>query len=106
MNALHETRIKNANRLTIGHLNINSVQDKFEMLIKDKIGIFLISETKLDSPFPSGQFMSKYYNTTFSLDRNQIGGSLYFTYVVRSHVRFLMNAILKNLSKMFSQKLT
>ena len=43
MNTLHEIRIKNANQL-----------------IKDiKIETFLISETKLDSSFPSGQFVIK-----------------------------------------------
>ena len=60
MNALHEIRIKNASRLIIGHLNINSLRNKFEMLeeiIKDKIDIFLISETKLDSSFQSKQFV-------------------------------------------------
>ena len=53
-NTLHEIRIKNANRLIIGHLNVNSLRNKFEILeelIKDKIDIFLISETKLDSFF-------------------------------------------------------
>ena len=66
MNTLHEMRIKNANRLIIGHLNISSLWNKFEMLeetIKDKIDIFLISETKLDSYFPSGQFVIKGQNT-------------------------------------------
>ena len=56
MNTLHEIRIKNANRLIIGHLNVNSLRNRFEMLeelIKDKIDIFLTSETKLDSYFPS-----------------------------------------------------
>ena len=42
-----------------------------EELIKDKIGIFLISETKLDSSFPSGKFVIKGYCTPFRLDRNQ-----------------------------------
>ena len=27
MNTLHETRIKNANRLVIGHLNVNSLRN-------------------------------------------------------------------------------
>ena len=48
--------MKNANRLIIGHLNVNSLRNRFEMLeelIKDKIDIFLTSETKLDSYFPS-----------------------------------------------------
>ena len=47
-----------------------------EVLIKDKIDIFLISETKLDSSFPSGQFVIKGYSTPFRLDRNQNGGGL------------------------------
>ena len=52
MNTVHEIRIKNANRLIIGHLNVNSLRNKFEMLeelIKDKIDIFLIPETKLNN---------------------------------------------------------
>ena len=67
-NTLHEIRIKNADRLLIGHLNVNSIQNKFEMLeeiIKDKIEIFLISEKKLNRSFPSGQFMIRGYSTHF-----------------------------------------
>ena len=79
MNTFHEIRIKNASRLTIGHLNVSSLRNKFEMieeLIKDKIDIFLISETKLDSSFPSWQFVIKGYSSPFRLDRNQNGGVL------------------------------
>ena len=47
-----------------------------EEIIKDNIDIFLISETKLDSYFPSGQFIIKVYSTPFRLDRNQNGGGL------------------------------
>ena len=47
-----------------------------EEVVKDKIDIFLISETKLDSFFPSGQFVIKSYSTSFRLDRNQNGGGL------------------------------
>ena len=52
MNTLHEIRIKTANRLINGHLNVNARRNKFEILeelIKDEINIFLISKTKLDS---------------------------------------------------------
>ena len=72
MNTLHEIRIKNANRLITGHLNVNSLRNKFEMLgelIKDKIDIFLISEAKLDISFPSGQFLIKGYSAPLRLDR-------------------------------------
>ena len=78
-NTLHEIRIKNGNRLIIEHLNVNSLRNKFEMLeefFKDKIDIFLISETKPGSSFPSGQFVIKGYSTPFRLDRNQNGGGL------------------------------
>ena len=79
MNTLHDIGIKNASQLIIGHLNINSFRNKFEMLeeiIKDKIDIFSISETKLDSSFTSGQFVIKGCSTPFRLDRNQNGGGL------------------------------
>ena len=49
-----------------------------EEIIKDKIDIFLISETKLDSSFPSEQFVIKGHSTPFRLDRNQNGGGLLF----------------------------
>ena len=75
MNTLHEVRIKNANRLIIGHLNVNSLRNKFEML-EELIDIFLASETKLDSSFPSGQLVIKGYSAPFRLDRNQTRGGL------------------------------
>ena len=68
MNNLHKIRMKIACQLIIGHLNMNSLWNKFEMLeeiIKDKIKIFLISKTKLDSFFPSRQFVIKGYRTPF-----------------------------------------
>ena len=47
-----------------------------EELIKYKIDIFLISETRLNSSFPSGKFVIKGYSTHFRLGRNQNGGAL------------------------------
>ena len=112
MTTLHDIRIKNANRLIIGHSNVNSLRYKFEMLealikdiealIKDKIDIFLTSERKVDSCFPSGQFVIKDYSAPFRLDRNQNRGGYYFMYVKTSHVRFGRNTFLKNLLKIFS----
>ena len=40
----------------IGHLNINSIRNKFEMLqflLTDYIDILMIPESKLDGTFPS-----------------------------------------------------
>ena len=45
--------------LICAHLNINSVRNKFDLLsviIKNDIDILMISETKVDSSFPNGQF--------------------------------------------------
>ena len=57
-NTFREVRIKNANWLIIGHLNINSLWNKFKMfekIITDTFDIFSFSETKLDSSFKSMQ---------------------------------------------------
>ena len=56
---LRSLRVKNPNKVIIGHLNINSLRNKFELLthqIKDNIDILMISETKLDESFPTTQF--------------------------------------------------
>ena len=52
-------RKRNLNRIVVAHLNINSLRNKFDYFIeqiKGNIGILVISETKLDSSFPAGQF--------------------------------------------------
>ena len=57
--ALNKIRKKNSGRIIIDHLNINSLRNKFEMLkevIRNKIDILLISETKLDDAFLLSQF--------------------------------------------------
>ena len=45
-----------------GHLKINSIRNKFEILsslIADTFDIFMLSETKLDDTFTSAQFSIK-----------------------------------------------
>ena len=59
-------RLKNPKNVIIGHLNVNSLQNKFtavEELIKGKIDIGLISETKIDESFPNQQFKTNGYKT-------------------------------------------
>ena len=51
---LNELRLKNMNKLVICHLSINSLSNKFDQLkliIKNKVDILVITETKLDSSF-------------------------------------------------------
>ena len=62
---LREIRVKNVNKVVIGSLNINSLASKFEQLreiIGKNLDILTIQETKLDSSFPSEQFMLDGYS--------------------------------------------
>ena len=48
-------KFKNVNRLATGHLNINSLCNKFDrlkLLVKNSLDVFMISETKFDQTFP------------------------------------------------------
>ena len=76
---LNNLRLKNPNRLICAHLNINSVRNKFDLLsniIKNNIDILMISETKLDSSFPNGQFQIHGYSEPYRLDRNRNSGGI------------------------------
>ena len=76
---LRSLRGKNLNKLIIGHLSINSLRNKFELLthqIKDNIVIFMISEAKLDESFPTGQFFRNVFSSPHCLDHNCNGGGI------------------------------
>ena len=64
--------ISNINKLMFGHLNINSLRNKFGILrseqIKVSIDVFQASEKKLDHSFPKRQFLR--------FHRNRIGGRI------------------------------
>ena len=54
---LKDIRKKNLRNIVIGHFNINSLRNKFDLLveqIKGIIDVLDISETKLDDSFPLG----------------------------------------------------
>ena len=66
---LNDVRKKYIYKVVIGHLNINSLANKFDgltLIIKDKLDILVLVETKLDD---------RYTETSFSLRviRNLIG---------------------------------
>ena len=66
--------MKNLNRIVLAHLHINSLRNKFDLLtdhIKGNIDVLVISETKLDDSFPTGQFKIPGYASPFRLDQNQ-----------------------------------
>ena len=68
-NLLRKIRVKDANRIIIGTLNINSLAPKFEQLkevIGKNIDILTIQETKLDSSFPVAQFLKAHKPSNIS----------------------------------------
>ena len=77
--SLKAIRKRNLNRIVVAHLNINSLRNKFDYLIEQitgNIDILMISETKLDSSFPTGQFLINGYSESFRIDRNSQGGGI------------------------------
>ena len=79
LDKLKSINIKNKNRLIIAQLNINSLRNKFdclEVLIKDKIDILVITETKLDDTFPLTQFSMEGFKTPIRQDRSCHGGGI------------------------------
>ena len=69
----NNTTLKNPNRLILAQLNINSLRNKFDSLARmlhNNLEILLISETKIDSLFPTAQFQIEGY-TAYRLDRCQ-----------------------------------
>ena len=88
---LHALRKSNTFRVIIGHINIDSVGNKFEPLnkmIQDNIDFLLVSETKLDDTFPIGQFYIHGFATPYRFDRTLHSGGilLYITEDISSKI--------------------
>ena len=67
------------NRLVIGHLDINSLHNKFDslkLLVKNKLDVFMISETMLKETFPESQFFMDEFTPPYRMDRNTNGGGI------------------------------
>ena len=85
--ALKDILISNINRLIFGHLNTNSLRNKFDFLseqVKCSIDILMVSETKLDDSFPEVQFLIEGFHSSFRFDHN-INGD-----IVRIRAPFLL----------------
>ena len=66
------------NRLLFGHININSIRNKFDQLlstINNNIDLLMISETKIDNSFPTMQFHIEGY-CIYRLDQNEYGSGI------------------------------
>ena len=73
---LENIRLENRYRIIIGQLNINSIRNQFEILtslIKNKIDVLLLSETKAEETFPLKQFLISGFAKPLRLDRNSRG---------------------------------
>ena len=56
------------NRLIIGNLNINSISNKFDQLklfVHGKVDILIVTENKLNSTFPTSQFVIDGYSEPY-----------------------------------------
>ena len=99
---LRSMRVKNLDKLIIGHLNINSLRNKFELLthqIKDDIDILMISETKLDESFPTSQFFMNGFSSSHRLDRNCNGGGIHL--YIREDIPSKLLSIERDLTEAF-----
>ena len=64
--------------VVIGHLNVNSLRNKFETveeLVQNKVDICFLSEKNIDETFPNQQFMTNGYKL-FCRDKNRHGGGI------------------------------
>ena len=78
LNGLHGQRLNHPKNVIIGHLNINSIRNKFSSFkdfVLKETDICLLSETKIDGSFPNSQFFAEGYGM-LRKDRNKNGGGL------------------------------
>ena len=64
---INDLRNQNPFRVITGHININSIRNKFEPLvsfINNNLDILMISETKIDDTFPASQFFNRAFFST------------------------------------------
>ena len=76
---MRDVRKRNLKRIIFGHLNINSIRNKFDLLVdqnKGKVEIIVISETELDECFRNRQFKIPGYALSCCLDCYQIDGGI------------------------------
>ena len=88
---LKSLRSNHPQKIIIGHININSIRYKFDILkpmLTEVLDILMVSETKLDDSFPEAQFYIEGFRAPFRLDRNKHGGGILL------YVRNNINAIL------------
>ena len=79
LDILSRLRCKYLNRILIGHLNIDSLRNKSEILVSSiavNLNIIMVSETKHDESFPVFQFLIPGFENPIRLDRSFSGGGI------------------------------
>ena len=85
-------RLKNTKNVIFSYLNINYVWNKFKnmsSLTSENVDILIVSETKLDSSFPTAQFLIPDFHHPFRLDINRRSLGLLFYVKVSIPARVL-----------------
>ena len=75
---LSKQRLTYPKNLIIGHLNTNSLRNKFSSLqqtVLSKTDILLLFETKIDDSFPDSQFFTGHFKM-YRKDRTKVGEEL------------------------------
>ena len=88
---LKSLRSNHPQKIIIGHIIINSIRYKFDILkpmLTEVLDISITFETKLDDSFPEAQSYIEGFRKPFTLDRNKHGGGILL------YVRNKINAIL------------
>ena len=79
ISTLKNLRLKHPKNVSLSYLNINSIRNKFPHLsdvVLGKIDYLAIAETKLDSSFPSNQFIIPGLRKPYRLDVSGSSGGL------------------------------
>ena len=67
-NTLKNARLQHPQKVCLSHININSIRNKLDSLFGftyDLVDFLAVSETKLDSSFPTGQFNLPGFRTPY-----------------------------------------
>ena len=80
LEAFRKCKLQYPKNPAIGYLSINSLRNKIvdlrEIMSDISLDYFVVSETKLDSSFPSAQFHINGYEVRARRDRDKSGGGL------------------------------
>ena len=101
---LKQHRDQNPHRIIIGHLNINSIKNKFDSLARvvgNSLDILMVSETKIDNTFPESQFLIKCFSKPFRFDSTAKGGKIFFYIRKDIPCRYIKQITLNNLLEGF-----